>query len=229
MANTVGYNFSFLRADKVRDLRIAQDAISVISFIHIAGLVFFFSYVNNSILMTFNYSAFALSLPPPGPFYDVRFSFKWFIWACFGLRLLVPAAAMWMLPWYSTGSLWRKTLHLTVSRLEFLFETFIFFVMLWWWCSCNWDITPNNPCNDAKYCCVYYTVNYPDHCPNNAPCTPNVVEADLQKDPLFMFSWLSVVILWVVSILHIILNEQYIRYANSFLFTVTPGNRLAGI
>jgi hypothetical protein len=113
--------------------------------------------------------------------------------------------------------------------LEFLFETFVFFIMLWWWCSCNWDITPNNPCNDAKYCCVYYTVNYPDHCPNNVPCTPNVVEADLQKDPLFMFSWLSVVILWVVSILHIILNEQYIRYANSFLFTVTPGNRLAGI
>lgn len=228
MSSVLGYDYSSMRANKINGVLVIQAFFSIVCFIHFSGLIFFYAFVQDSMLMAFGYPALATSAPPPGAFYDLRYSFKWFLWASFALRILVPALAMYMLPYYAIGSLWKKTLHLTVSRISFFYELVLFFILLYWWCNCNWEFSPTSPCNDARYCCVYYPIHFPSDCPNSVACTPPVSGADLQTDPLFMLSFLSTFVLFLFSIAHILLNSLYMDITNAFLYTVQPFNPVAG-
>ncbi|MDB9801210.1 hypothetical protein OAB94_02410 [Flavobacteriaceae bacterium] len=142
----------------------------------------------------------------PGTFSTDRYEFNWILMSIsVAILVLIPMAIFFMLIFrqnYGCNVVW-----FTVYILFFLGLIFIIAAFGIQYSSCNAANSPDNMCNDYRWCCVNY-INPLNRCPNVTPCS-GVTEPDLVPNEEFLGVFWTIVSLAFMHLLFLIVLIIY--------------------
>ncbi len=147
--------------------------------------------------------------PTPGTLYSERWDYNFFVTGSIILLIIAPISLFFVVSFPKAKAM--RIVHLVIVIILIVWYLSAFIVGCVDWSSANVGTVSNffNKANDARWCCVYYTLTG-SPCPQS-PCNPNYLATQLTTDPLFLFQLWYIFVVWVALLMDVIFFLAYIR------------------